>query len=313
MNGLEQQFADLFRGRLDAFGTEEGGCDRDTTLSYEARIHAHLDGSRPMGVYPMRHHGRPRPGDTMRSGWWVNWGCIDFDEGEEASWAHAQNVRLVLAEFGVTAWVERSRSKGYHVWVFLDRPTNARLVRHALLGACQVVDAPTREINPKQESLSNGQLGNYVRLPYPGHAGLEPVGDRRVCVDPRGTVFSLVDFTLQAYARRVEPITLEPVAMLYKEPARPVIIPTQVTEGDMHKRMSGLAYTIWKDGPLDGSGRSEALWKFARLLAEGGQHATSEAIELVREADRAWGKFWERPNGDEVLQRLVLKAYGLVH
>jgi hypothetical protein len=116
-----------------------------------------------------------------------------------------------------------------------------------------------------------------------------------------------------AYEGRTDPALLEPLAALYVEPARPVFIPTQSfpADQDMHRRMSGLAYTIWKDGPLGEGDRSDTLWKFARLLAEGGKHTPGEAVELVREADQTWGKFHQRPNGDELLNKLVSKAYGL--
>ena len=142
MNQAEmvEAFGFLFRGRLDVYGTEEGGADRDDTESYSTRIQNHLLGVRPMGVYPMVDH----PND----GWVVTWGCVDFDEGDLPSWVHAVNLQAVLHTFGITAWIERSRSKGYHVWVFLKGWTEAALVRRALLAACQIVDAPTKEINP---------------------------------------------------------------------------------------------------------------------------------------------------------------------
>jgi len=308
MGDTASQFASLFAGSWDAYGTEEGGCDRDTsTANYHDRILMHLAGTRPMGVYPMH---------VLNHEWVVNWGCIDFDEGEEASLAYARNVHAVLREFGITAWVERSRSKGYHVWVFLDEPVEASIVRTALLGACQVVGAPTKEINPKQTSLSEGQLGNYVRLPYPGATAEDnpfPPDRRTMIVPTDGGSMPLQWFVEHAWQGLATLPQLEALTALYVEPPKPVFIPTQTfaADQDMHRRMSGLAYTIWKDGPIGDGDRSDTLWKFARLLAEGGKHMPGEAVELVREADLTWGKFHERPNGDDLVNKLVSKAYGL--
>lgn len=301
---------ELFRGNWNAHGTEAGGSVRhegDLQLKSWAQVTAlenHLNGTEFCGVYPMAQ---------FSDGTWnVHWGCVDFDEGDEVSWVHARNLAKVLRAFGIAPWIERSRSKGYHVWVFLDTWTDPALVRYALLAACQIVDAPTKEINPKQVSLAEGQLGNYVRLPYPGRSPV--IGSdfqlRRCMVDDIGAPWSFDDFVKTAWEFRTQPIQLEPLRELYKEPERPrpvVVAPTM--DGDPVRRMGGLAYTIWKDGPLDGSDRSGTLFKLAALLREGGQHTFSEALELVWDADGRWGKFHDRPRGYEDLTKVVEGAW----
>lgn len=327
-------FMDLMAGNPAAVGTEEGGVLRAplgaTPNWWNTQLLAHLKGT-PCGVYPLVHgstclphagggwetiahrHGDPQFSDQD---WFVRWGCIDFDEGEEESWVHARNVNLCLREFGITSWIERSRSKGYHVWVFLQEWLPARLVREALLAACQVVDAPTKEINPKSIELAADQLGNYVRAPYPG-ALMEDSPfptDRRTMVAPAdGSSIPLERFVEQALASRCSGALLEPLASLYEPPKRLVRVLPAMPVGhptDMHKRMSGLAYTIWRDGPKEDMGRGHTLFKFACVLAEEGNHTEDEMIELCLEADERWGKFHERFNGEAQVYGVVERALG---
>jgi hypothetical protein len=303
-------FATLFTGSTEGYGTEEGGCDKDTSLSYYERIVQHLEGDRPMGVYPLVCHE-----PTTELGWKVHWGCVDFDEGEVESLGHARNVEAVVRHAtNAQAWIERSRSKGYHVWLFLDGWYPAVLVREALLGACQVVDAPTKEINPKSIALAQGQLGNYVRLPYPGayDDGKRFPSHKRTMVVPTAPMIStpFTVFVDEALKHRATHADLVALRALYEPPKRIVPAMPVAPEGDIYKRMGGLAWTIYKDGPLDDMGRGKTLFKMACLLAEDGQHTQQEALYLCIEADQRWGKFKDRPNGEATIEGIVRKAYG---
>jgi hypothetical protein len=148
------RFIKLFRGRGDVYGSETGGCIK-MPLTREV-FDSHLAGDTPVGVYPMV----PLKGD-----WYTIWGCSDIDVEDMPA---AFNLREALEAGGVHAFVEKSRSKGYHVWVFASEPVLASDMRRMLLAAHQVADYPAREVNPKQEQLTSiMQYGNYVRLPYP--------------------------------------------------------------------------------------------------------------------------------------------------
>jgi hypothetical protein len=322
-----EDFASLFQGRMDAFGTEEGGCFRpgppfEGNLHYwKETVERHLKGIVPIGVYPMvanysRLHMRPNTDiDPM---WEVRWGAVDFDEGDEPSFVYAKNVHAVLGEFGITAWIERSRSKGFHVWVFVHDWVRAGLMRHALLAACQLVGAPTKEINPKQVELKEGQLGNYVRAPYPGALTSRPNGAdaRRVMFDPyMKSVYTLGAFVALAILSRTNAGKLEQVAALFKEKPRTfnnhkVDDDIQNTDVDAIKRLSGLAHTIWKDGPKEGADRSTTLWKLATLLHEDGNHTFPEALELMNDADQRWGKHHDKGHPEYVELTLEKAWYG---
>lgn len=313
---LGQDFMSLFEGRPDAVGTEEGGALRrpDDAMPWwwSVQIDKHLQGEAPCGVYPLVPDARPE----MTTEWLVKWGCVDFDEGDTESWTHAWNVNEVLRQLGVASWVEKSRSKGYHVWVFLQDWMEARIVREALLGACQVVDAPTKEINPKSVGFDDpATLGNYVRLPYPGwlsEAERFPwPRNRRVMMHHDGTIMSLQEFVHAAGLQLASKAKMESLQGLYEPPRRHVPPPiSTVPHGDIYKRMGGLAWTIFKDGPRDGLGRGHALFKLACLLVEGQAHTFDEIVTLCIEADERWGKFHTRATGEAQIERVVERAYG---
>jgi len=200
-DSIAEPYANLFTGRADVHGTEQGGAYRRGPVgSMSSRrwwietCRDHLSGAaEPIGSYPMIPLGQ-------EPAWWAAWGCVDYDEGEDESWAHAVNTHNVCQALGAKTWIERSRSKGYHVWLFPEATVPAETMRHALLAAAQIAGAPTREINPKQTTLGwseahgDHQLGNYVRLPYPGGS---PNG-RRCMYDTHQKPYTLTQFVLRA-------------------------------------------------------------------------------------------------------------------
>ena len=297
-------FAELFQGRTDAVGTNEGGCERipeqlQTDVAWNGRFTNHLTGEAPMGIYPLM--------DDLT----VRWGCVDFDEGYEQSWPDAVNLRAVLEQFDITAWIEKSRSKGYHVWIFASESIPAQLMRQALIGACSLVDAPMKEVNPKQTEL-NGGLGNYVRLPYPG-VFHNPELITQVMIEPWQSSTMLLGFNLfveDSLSSRCTAAQLEPLVAF--APELKVIERTETPEATelditLTRKMSGLTWTIFNDGPLDGD-RSSGLWKLCKALWEDGNYTKDEAWAVVCDADRRWGKFIER--GDEdVLWTTLEKAW----
>lgn len=304
-------FVDLFRGNGDYYGTNDGGCV-EATHEWPRVAEWHLTGElEPIGVYPAFPYGH----ETI-----CYWGCVDFDEGWSDSFVHAKNLRAVLSEFAIRSWIERSRSKGYHVWIFMDMPAKAATVRRALLAACQIAGAPTKEINPKQENLQAGQVGNYVRLPYPG-ALTKTSGTGQFMVTPDGKLILVQHFCEAAWEDRNDLDEVADLSELYIPPR--VLTPKRdwtKLDGSKYDRLRGMARTIFEHGPrsdqpitdADGynNGRSSRLWKLACTLRENAEHSFDEAVELLLEADERWGKFSERGDQAEV-HALAAKAWGL--
>lgn len=323
-------FADLFDGNHAALGLEDGGCFRvNVPELWNDRIAQHLtDQGAAIGVYPLRarvEEPQCSPG-YERTVWQVKWGCVDIDvkapghnrwdyETSEDGHTAAKNLGYVLAHFGVKPWIERTRSGGYHVWVFANQWIEARTMRRALLVACDTAGVPSTEVNPKSEGFADpSTLGNYVRLPYPGHLGLQTQErrDSRVMVVDDGHPLSLEEFVNNALGHRASAAHLAALAEMWVPPPPPTHVVSDVeirsADDDVKKRLNGLAFTMLKDGPL-GPDRSSYLFKLACQCAESGL-TPNEAASIVTEADTRWTqKYVVRQDGDDQIRRTVERAY----
>lgn len=327
------KFASLFAGNPLAYGTETGGVDRDP----HGQPRLHLTGEKPCGVYPLRafpeYETEEIDSAVVAWSWMVTWGCIDFDvksdhhkefDAETEDEAHAMAVQLqtTLDLFGVTSWIERTRSCGRHVWVFADTWVPAATMRRALLVAAQVADVSCREVNPKSEGFANpSALGNYVRLPYPGtvqtdggHTYPAPTrcmlfggADWRAC-EP----WKLENFLDVALDNRCNERTLRDMARHYVPPAEPAVV-SDIKEYDgslrvLTKYLDGPAFVVFRDGPTTGD-RSGGLTYLAHGCARANLPVDG-AFALLIDADARWGKFSERPDRDAQLRRMIARAYG---
>lgn len=296
----------LFSGRTDAYGAVEGRCVREP-LTVELMVE-HLFGEGSVGVYPLDPEvfddsDIRNPGVLQ-----VAWGATDIDRGDDMR-VLAENIRKVFWRFGIRTFVERSKGKGYHVLVFMDRYVNAETMRNAFLLAHQVAGVPATEIYPKQTVLTGAGYGNYLNLPYAKKWVEE---GRRVCYDD-GDALTLEDFLFYAESSLTSVAALEKMAALYREPvriaARSEITPYDGNLNSLVKRMSGLGWTIFTDGPLPTSDRSSTLAHLAFICHEDG-FTTEEALAILTDADSRWGKFSNRPDGERHLKGLVSTAYG---
>ncbi len=291
---VEQDFITLFRGRGDVYGHEEGRCVKEQLT--QAVFHDHLYGDNPIGTYPMvPHNGQ----------YYAVWGCCDIDY---ESYDAAHKIQQALDTVGVTAWIERSRSKGYHVWVFADALVPASDMRRMLLLAHQVADVPAREVNPKQETLARGQYGNYVRLPYPAsHVDTA----RRVVLKNEQEHYELPDFIRLALASRTSATLIADIAAMWREPERTtatVIYETAPSVKEALTQLSPLGKVIWRDGPLEGRDRSSTLTKLGHECVRSGMDPSSTKV-IVTDADLRWGKYHLRPNGEYEIDKLVVRVF----
>jgi hypothetical protein len=293
-----EQFARLFYGRGDVYGSNEGGCVK-RPLTKEVLLGHFADA--PIGVYPM----------IQRNGEWkVAWGCVDFDTAD----AHEHAFRLynALAEAGITSWVERSRSKGYHVWVFPSAVVPAEIMRYALIVACQVAEVPTTEVNPKQVTLKDGQYGNYVRLPYARLDTDDETTNRQRIITTDDQPIPFSEFVASATSQRTPVELLERIASYYQPPAA-----TEQPTGDYEydatldeamSVLSPLGKVIWRDGPLQGKDRSTTLAKLGHECVRSGLNP-SQTRTVIRTADQRWGKYHMRPNGELEIDKLVVRVH----
>lgn len=292
-----KRFLRLFRGRGDVYGSETGGCVKSPIT--EELIIEHLAGTTPIGIYPMV----PYKGD-----WWCAWGCSDIDIED---YSMAVKLADALLAAGVVAHIERSRSKGYHVWVFASEPVLAKDMRRMFLAAHQVADVPAREVNPKQETLAGGQYGNYVRLPYAGwHSDITT--DKRRMLKSFDEFIPFDKFLESAEQTLVSADTIRRLAGYYKPP----VVSTQFhgtyteCEGikDALRNLSPLGKVIWRDGPLQGRDRSSTLAKLGHECVRSNLNP-SETRVVLTDADLRWGKYHLRTNGELEIDKLVQRVF----
>lgn len=301
---LLKQYITLFRGRGDVYGHNEGRCVKEqlTTETFQK----HLEGTEPIGVYPMLSH---------IDQYYVAWGCVDFDTAEADQ--HAVRLHDALMEAGVTSWIEKSRSKGFHVWVFAEHAVLAEDMRNMLIVASQVAETPTTEVNPKQTTLKAGQYGNYVRLPYPN------VADRstdRQRIFHRNYVESgnfknpmdFNDFVSTAVSLRTSQETIKRIASMYQPSKQAAVVNHDyvydATLDEAMQILSPLGKVIWRDGPLAGKDRSSTLAKLGHETVRSGLNPSQTKIVLMT-ADKRWGKYHLRHDGELEIDKLVVRVH----
>jgi hypothetical protein len=232
------QFSSLFAGRRDAYflSKEKGGSAVWEPVSLQL-FRRHLMGEVEIGTYPVLDNSL------------CKWGCIDVDnENESDAWEQATDLWAVWRYWDVPSWIERSRSKGYHVWVFPDEWLPSSVMRNAGLYINSIAGEPSKEVNPKNDSpwrLRTG-LVNTVRTPYSGSAN----EGRMIVVNPedKEDSYSLRYFTERASSQRT------PVRKLYA-------LATQQQKAQRRK-----AYVSpWQDGTATRS-YSETQQDAARIL-----------------------------------------------
>ena len=284
-----KDFASLFNGRTDAYGSWEGGCIKETVT--ENRFMKHLWGQEYIGIYPMMDNNK------------VWWGCSDIDVNDIDQ---ARNIQLALKLKNIDSWVEKT-VKGFHVWVFGKEPIEARVMRRALLAAHTVAKVPAKEINPKQETTSG--YGNYVRLPYPG-ALFEP-SSVRYMIDNSDNPISLENFVDEAIYSNVMQSDLEPLARMHMPP-KPIAkfdtsiaaLPTDVIKS----YLSPYTLRLFMGGPVDNMDRSNTLVRLVHRLKDD-KVPPDVAYGILRAADMRWGKFFLREDGELHLAKIVADVY----
>jgi len=145
-----QGFADLFIGRQSDYALQlSTGRYRRIGLPVSLEvIQEHLAGSCTMGTYLMDEQGQ----------------CFFavFDADQPDGLGMLADVRRQLAGEAIPSYLEVSR-RGGHLWVFLDTPVPAWLVRTWLLPYCPA----GVEFYPKQDESTG--VGSLIRVPLGVH------------------------------------------------------------------------------------------------------------------------------------------------
>jgi len=154
-------FKDLFRGRMDAYGAGKGQCVKQQLTDSLLIEHLSGNGTR-IGMYPLSPDI-----ENGTSSWWIT---IDFDD---SCLDTAKKAYAALDTLGIQAYIETSKSKGHHVWIFCSEPINAVNLRTVADFAMQQAHIADYELFPKQDPLTKDasgkwNFGNYINLPLYG-------------------------------------------------------------------------------------------------------------------------------------------------
>ena len=145
-----KRFSELFSGRDNAYGLNNFCLKQKIT---EEIYQKHIDGIQRMGIYPIYDKEI------------VKWIAIDLDED---NFEKALSIKEKLDELRLNIYIERSKSKGYHIWCFFNKPIEAvkpRLVFENILNDMGIIC----EIFPKQDNICDSHpYGNYINLPLFG-------------------------------------------------------------------------------------------------------------------------------------------------
>lgn len=301
---LTQPYITLFRGRGDVYGHNEGRCVKEQ-LTNDV-FQKHFSGEAPIGIYPMVPHFEQ---------FYVAWGCVDFDTADADQ--NAVKLHDALMEAGIVSWIEKSRSKGFHVWVFAEQAVLAEDMRNMLIVASHVAQTPTTEVNPKQTTLKAGQYGNYVRLPYPNLDDRQT--DKQRIFHKKDVesgsfdnpmVFS--DFIESAMSLRTSQETIKRIASMYQPPKQETVVVNDyvydATLSEAMQILSPLGKVIWRDGPLAGKDRSSTLAKLGHETVRSGLNPSQTKIVLMT-ADKRWGKYHLRHDGELEIDKLVVRVH----
>lgn len=308
MNAAEKMQT-IFGGRTDSYGQDvtkdgvegKGGMRVDRQVGLEL-FQKHLDGDMGLGIYPTWHNN---DGELMAS-----WGCADIDTG---LWSEAYGLATALTAMGITPHIERSRSKGWHIWCFPTRPVPAPMMRRAFKVAYAAIELPTKEINPKSEKLRPGQVGNYVRLPYKHHRQNSGPMARQTFLtgwdaEGEGIPVDVGDW-LYGYDETCE----TPDELIcewgerWREPKRAHFDDVrEITDEQLKKLVGNLPgdlFVFVKNGPQ--ADRSGGLVALAFKLRRNG-YGAEEIYHIIEVADQQWGgKYAARPNAASFYKDIV--------
>lgn len=193
-------FRSFFSGLTNVYGTYDPATGRSWQIKEHVNdniILAHLRGAKPYGVYLLVD-------DRTRAV------AVDFDDPDGNPPIDFLNASR---NYGLPAYIETSKSKGFHVWIFFEergvKAAKARLVVKHIL---EEIEHPHIEIFPKQDSLdTRTSFGNFINAPLFG--GLVPKG-KTVFVDPASLEAYPNQWTFLESIQRVVEKTLDKIIEL---------------------------------------------------------------------------------------------------
>ncbi len=235
----------------------------------------HLDGNEGLVPIPIRRDGTAR------------FGAIDVD----VYLLDLTEVVQKVAAAELPLVVCRSKSGGAHLFLFLDEPAPASLVRAKLKDWCVALGFEPKEIFPKQESLGEDEDGNGINAPY-FHAEYTT----RYAVGEDGKALDLPAFVAHAQEMRVSASELggiEPAKRFSAADAVNVLVDRYPGQGERQDYVGALVGTLvrWR---VD----DETISALVRLVVtRAGDEESNMRLEQVPRIRRAIERGHKAPGG----------------
>jgi len=148
-------FQSLFYGQTNIYGTYNPKSGKSWQVKQPVTdevINKHLEGIQPFGVYLLT---KDKTSSVV----------ADFDDPNGNP---PRDLYIIAKHCGLNLYIEISKSKGYHSWIFFEEPVpayKARLVMKYMLNEIEMFDI---EIFPKQNTLNHSLFGNFINTPLFG-------------------------------------------------------------------------------------------------------------------------------------------------
>jgi len=198
---LAEKFTQVFSGYTDAYalwyphpleeqkrsGKIEGNCPvikKPWNLDHWLN---HINGIQPISIIPLLETN------------FCNYAAIDIDKYE----IPAEMVANTIKKFNLPCVACMSKSGGWHLYFFFDKPYPAVQVREKLSMIAANIGQAEAEIYPRQDSAKwhEGEVGNWLSLPYYDSAGGYTT---RYAIDEEGKAIRELDTFLETcIAKRV--------------------------------------------------------------------------------------------------------------
>lgn len=241
-------FRALFVAREDAYAILQDERPAAVRKNFSDEVlAAHLAGEYRAGTYLIRPDGK------------TPFLVFDIDVQQTSL---VKRIVKRLHRRSVTAYVERSKSKGHHIWIFFDKPVKAAEARRFAKLVLQGLDVSKIEVFPKQDAVKEGGLGNCIWLPMFGRDVSE---GRTVFVDRHFAPLDDQWFFLESIRRTPRKVIIEMSqdAELGENGLgrRTILKSAPITEGERNITLTRLAGAIRHQG-----GTKDAI--FAALLKQ---------------------------------------------
>jgi len=160
------QILDYFFYRRDVFAEQKSSgiyvpVRRNITIK---DIQDHLDGKRTIGAYCLNTDNR------------IKWCCIDLDGDKNLTPEQNEKSMYPLARIIYDSFQEYERmlefsgNKGYHIWIFFQKPVLAKLGQKIMKARLNMLSVYNIEVFPKQTELNKSRkYGNLVKIPQALH------------------------------------------------------------------------------------------------------------------------------------------------